>query len=126
MRKPIWGPIRYPVGRIKRSFQPEETVPILPDDMPLKLKNRVASKGSATQEKGCFQEIVVAITCLSANNFENKECLKEIKDYQDCFKLHLANKAKTKEEIKSGKLIPGSKHLKFNQLNQLLSRYPQQ
>ncbi|XP_043280607.1 uncharacterized protein [Venturia canescens] len=92
--------------------------------MPLALRNRVTGKNSRTAERGCLFELSMVLSCLDQNNYENKQCLKEVDTFQNCYKTYLSNLETSKKQARQGILTPNTKNLKYNQLNILLRKYP--
>ncbi|XP_011308611.1 uncharacterized protein [Fopius arisanus] len=106
-----------------RSPQNENKVPFQ-EILPLRLRNRVTGKGTRTLEAGCLQEITLVLSCLVKNNYEDRMCTKETENFQNCYKTYLKNRNFSKEQALTGVLTPGSKNLKFGQINKLLAMFP--
>ncbi|RZF42158.1 hypothetical protein LSTR_LSTR004307 [Laodelphax striatellus] len=107
----------------KRINYPTTPVPF-EQYLPLKLKNYVSGKGQQSESRKCTNEMFILLGCLKKHEYENKECLKEAKQFQDCVKFFSEEKKKHIELVKTGSLTPGAKKLTHTQLNILLKRYP--
>ncbi|KAL2714124.1 coiled-coil-helix-coiled-coil-helix domain-containing protein 1 [Vespula squamosa] len=91
---------------------------------PLELSNRVSQKGSDVSGKGCLPELTILLTCLREKEFDNFDCTKELKLFEQCNKKF----AKLSKDIKSLQLqtmpVPNSKVHSSKQISYLLNLYP--
>ncbi|XP_055637896.1 uncharacterized protein LOC129776335 [Toxorhynchites rutilus septentrionalis] len=107
-----------------RLPQREATVPFQ-EILPLRLKNQVSGKTDKTSDVACLQEMAVMFSCLKANDFEERLCLKEASTFKKCYKVYLDKKADKKETSSKGIIVPG-RDLNHKQLNAFLQQYPSQ
>ncbi|RWS29016.1 coiled-coil-helix-coiled-coil-helix domain-containing protein 1-like protein [Leptotrombidium deliense] len=90
----------------------------------LALKNMVTQRGSKENDVVCIQEMMVLFGCLEVNDFNQSLCAKETEAMQACYGTHLKRKA-IRDQAGYKEPIPGATKFTKDQLNVLLSRYPQ-
>lgn len=90
----------------------------------LSLKNYVSNKSVGIAEKGCLHELSLLLTCLRENEFDNFNCPKELKSFENCNKKYLQLSAELKAS--HNKFVPDAniKILSSKQKNYLLKLYP--
>ncbi|XP_038211142.1 uncharacterized protein LOC119831736 [Zerene cesonia] len=92
--------------------------------LPLALKKTVSGKGDITKEAVCMQEMAILFACFKKSDFNQRECLKEVSAFQNCYNEYSARAKVQREMGKKGILVPGEKKLTHRQLNQLLKGFP--
>ncbi|XP_031831607.1 small ribosomal subunit protein mS37 isoform X2 [Nomia melanderi] len=107
----------------KRIPQSEKKVPFRAYK-PLVLNDYVKGGGSAATEKNCLYEISLLFNCLQDNDFDDKSCGEQIKNFNSC----VQNYKQTKCTQKKSRLLkmpePGSNTYTSGQLTYLLKKYP--
>ncbi|XP_063540206.1 small ribosomal subunit protein mS37 [Cydia strobilella] len=111
-----------PTGKSARRYQ-REPVPFQML-LPLELKKTVSGKSDKLKEAACMQELAVMFACFKKNEFDQQQCLKEITEFQGCYKDYNQRMSSQREHGKKGILVPGEKKLTHRQMNQLLKAFP--
>ncbi|KAI8419919.1 hypothetical protein MSG28_008537 [Choristoneura fumiferana] len=111
-----------PTAKSARRYQ-REPVPFQML-LPLQLKKTVSGKSDKLKEAACMQEMAVMFACFKKSEFDQQQCLKEIAEFQGCYKDYNQRMSSQREQGKKGILVPGEKKLTHRQMNQLLKSFP--
>ncbi|KAJ2948319.1 hypothetical protein O0L34_g7557 [Tuta absoluta] len=112
------APSRHAARRPQREPVPFQML------LPLELKKTVSGKGDKTKEAACMQELAVMFACFKKKDFDQQECLKEVTEFQGCFKEYSERMKTQREQGKKGILVPGETKLTHRQMNQLMKAFP--
>lgn len=75
-------------------------------------------------ERGCMYEVSLLLTCLEENNFEDKNCIPQIKTVNACYEKHGENMRRRNIEQDKVVPVPNSKNFTHKQITYLLRQYP--
>ncbi|XP_072755437.1 uncharacterized protein [Anoplolepis gracilipes] len=92
--------------------------------LPLKLRDRVSSKNQKETDRGCLYESILLLTCLEENEYQDKRCIPQFKELDQCYKTYMKNIERAQVEHDQVVPIPNSKNLTHKQITHLLRRYP--
>ena len=68
--------------------------------------------------------MTLVISCLQQNEYENKLCQKEVKNFNECYNKYLNEKFTGKKAREEGLLVPGERNLTHKQIRKLLKFRP--
>lgn len=103
----------------KNKYTDRERLIIFKAELPLRLRNTVSMKTQGSVQKHCMQEMSEMMACLKNSEFEESECTKEIRKFQDCCKTTLG---KVDESVS----FEEKKDLNVHEMNKYLQKFPQE
>ncbi|OXU26761.1 hypothetical protein TSAR_000894 [Trichomalopsis sarcophagae] len=106
-----------------RCPQPPNKTPFQ-EILPLRLKDRVSGKSDKKAEGSCLQEMIIVLSCLQKNEYENKLCQKEVDQFKSCFQKFQDVSFQSKRAKEKGILVPGDKNLTHKQVKKLFNMRP--
>lgn len=94
---------------------------------PLKVGDSVSVSATQSSKSHCIQEMFNMMACLKTNEFEQSECSKEIRLFNECNGSQLPVEFRMiskKDQKKREDAQPGNKNLSTMQLNAFLKKFP--
>lgn len=75
-------------------------------------------------EKGCLYEMSLLLTCLEENEFEDRRCVPQLKELNQCFEIYNNNMTKARIVNEQEMPVAHSKNFTHKQITYVLRRYP--
>lgn len=112
--------------RPKYCFTDKEHEVAFKTRKPMKLDNSVSKGNTRSSSSQCIQEMFNMMACLKNNEFEQANCSKEIKLFNECNGSQRTVEYRMISKTDQRKLIaqPGQSNLSTVQLNDFLKKYP--
>ena len=115
----------FPPTHIQRGRRPqnENAVPFKATPRKVVLKDSISTSRDDTKGAYCVNEMILALSCLNAHEYEEQFCTKEITNFQKCADNHFVKLKDKRERRAEGGYKPGQK-LDHVGLSAFLKKFP--